>query len=206
MFNDTLLIQGPKKVASGKKAVVATQHPEVTKAMLEVMRDGGNAVDATIMACLLQNVYEPHMSSHAGTIDFLYYDNLTGKSHFLNGVAELPPDIKPMAPNPHNQRSCTIPGFAPSLAELHKRFGTKEWSYYCQPAIKAAEEGTIMTSFKYTCLYDSRNALTYFPSSREFVKCIKLILNHGFYLRSKLLRSLGSKGIFPMVKRDLMNM
>jgi gamma-glutamyltranspeptidase/glutathione hydrolase len=168
MFDDSLLIQGPKKVASGEKAMVATQHPEVTKAMLEVMKDGGNAVDATIMACLLQNVYEPHMSNHAGTIDFLYYDNTTGKSHFLNGVAELAEGLKPFAPNPHRTNVCTIPGFAPSLAELHKRFGTKEWSYYCQPAIKAAEEGTIMTSFKYACLYASRDARTYFPSSREF--------------------------------------
>ena len=148
--------------------MVATQHPEVTKAMLEVMRDGGNAVDATIMACLLQNVYEPHMSNHAGTIDFLYYDNTTGKPYFLNGVAELPEGLKPFAPNPHRNNVCTIPGFAPSLAELHKKFGTKEWSYYCQPAIKAADEGTIMTSFKYACLYGSRDSKTYFPSSREF--------------------------------------
>ena len=79
-FDDSLLVQGPKKVASGKVAMVATQHPEVTKEMVKVLKEGGNAVDATIMSCLLQNVYEPHMSNHAGTIDFLYYEEETGKS------------------------------------------------------------------------------------------------------------------------------
>jgi gamma-glutamyltranspeptidase/glutathione hydrolase len=168
MFDDSLLIQGPKKVASGEKAMVATQHPEVTKAMLEVMKDGGNAVDAFITSCLLQNVYEPHMSTHQGSIFFMYYEKATGKTYFMNAVGVLPEGLKPLAPNPHTTRVCAVTGHMPALAQLHKRFGTKEWSYYCQPAIKAAEEGTVMTSYEYGCLYASRDQNTYFPSSREF--------------------------------------
>jgi len=165
MFNEPT--QGPKPVAEGKKAMVSTQHPEVTKVALEVMRDGGNAVDATITASIFQCVVQPHMSCLSGTVDFLYWDESTSRAYYLNSVAEFPEGLPPFAPNPNSNLVAAIPGFMPGIMALAEKFGTMPWSYYVKPAIEAAERGVVMTSFMYGTLATSR-ALTYFPSARKF--------------------------------------
>ncbi|UCH38032.1 MAG: gamma-glutamyltransferase, partial [Candidatus Bathyarchaeota archaeon] len=58
--------QGVKQVATAKNAMVSSSHPAVTRVILDVLRDGGNAVDAAITGCLLQPVHEPHQTNHAG--------------------------------------------------------------------------------------------------------------------------------------------
>jgi gamma-glutamyltranspeptidase/glutathione hydrolase len=163
------IVQGPKPIAKGKQAMVSTQNPELTKAMVQVIKDGGNAVDATITGCILQNVLQPHMSTHSGIVDFLYWDESSGHSYFLNSISELPEGLPPFRPNPYLMSPATIPGFMPGMAALAERFGTKPWSYYIQPAIEAAEKGVLMTSFQYGCIASMwPEGLGYFPSGREF--------------------------------------
>ncbi|MBE0527992.1 MAG: gamma-glutamyltransferase, partial [Thermoleophilia bacterium] len=49
--------------------------------MIQMMKDGGNAVDAAIAGSLIQAVIEPHMTNHAGTVMFLYWEAKTGKAY-----------------------------------------------------------------------------------------------------------------------------
>lgn len=76
---DPLLNQGPKKVAVGDKVMVSTQLPIVTDAALQVLRHGGNAIDAYITAVLMQTVNDYHQVSLFGMMAGLYYDAATGK-------------------------------------------------------------------------------------------------------------------------------
>lgn len=92
---DSLLKQGPKPVVRGKKAVCSSSHPIVTETMLKVMKDGGNAVDAGIAGSLVQATVEPHMTNHAGTVTFLYWEAKTGKAHQLNSQGTLVPGLPP---------------------------------------------------------------------------------------------------------------
>ena len=41
--------QGPKPVAWSKRAMVSSSHPAVTKVMLDVLKDGGNAIDVAAL-------------------------------------------------------------------------------------------------------------------------------------------------------------
>jgi gamma-glutamyltranspeptidase/glutathione hydrolase len=162
---------GLKPVATGKQAMASTQHPAVTKAILKVMRDGGNAVDATITGTLLQCVVQPHMTTLQGIIDFMYYEESTGCTYCMTAMGELPEGLPPFAPNPTPYAPnsvCGIPGIMPGLGALAKRFGTKPWSYYVQPALEVAEKGHVMTSMEYGYLNDMYFTLSYFPSTREF--------------------------------------
>jgi gamma-glutamyltranspeptidase/glutathione hydrolase len=160
-------IQGPKSVATGKHAMASTQHPIITKAILKVLKNGGNAFDAAISASILQCVIQPHMSCYSGTVDFLCWDESSGRAHYLNSVAEFPDGLSPFKPNPNSNLAAAVPGFMPGLATLANKFGTMPWSNYVQPAIEAAKKGVIMTSFMYSILANSR-AFTYFPSARDF--------------------------------------
>jgi len=49
--------QGPKPVAWSKNAMVSSSHPAVTKVMLDVLRDGGNTIDAAVTGSLVQPIH-----------------------------------------------------------------------------------------------------------------------------------------------------
>ncbi len=174
---------GPKQVAQGERAVCSSSHPTVTETMLQVLKSGGNAVDAAIAGCLIQAVVEPHMTNHAGTIQFLYWEASTHTAYQLNGTGTLVPDMPPFRPIPpigirfasegHAPCAC-IPGFMPALGEMHRRFGSRAWSELCQPAVEQAERGHRVSSFEYGVLQEELRFLTFFPSGRE------LFTPHGF--------------------------
>ncbi len=47
--------------------------------MLGVLKDGGNAIDATIAGCLVQATVQQDMTNHTGTVTFLYWEASTGQ-------------------------------------------------------------------------------------------------------------------------------
>ena len=175
MENEGLAKVGQKPVVRGKRAVCSSSQPAVTRTILQVMETGGNAVDAAIAGSLLQAVVEPHMTNHAGSILFLYWDAATGQAYQLNGTGTLVPDLAPFRPVPgigirfategHNPCAC-IPGFMPALGEMHRRFGSRSWSELCQPAVDQAERGHPISSFEYGVLQEELRFYTYFPSGR----------------------------------------
>ena len=176
MDTELLASVGPKPVVQGKRAVASSSHPLVTDTMLQVMRAGGNAADAAVAGCLLQAVVEPHMTNHAGTVLFLYWDASTRRPIMLNGSGTLVPDLPPLRPVPrigirfadaYNPCAC-IPGFMPALGEIHRRYGSQPWQDLCQPAVEAAAKGHAVSSFEYGVLTEELRFYTYFPGGREF--------------------------------------
>ena len=161
--------QGPKPVAHGSKLMVSSSHPEVTKVMVEILKKGGNAVDAAVAGSLVQPIYEPHMTNHAGTVAALIWSSSEGKAFFVDACAELPAGLKPFNPNPYAASSAAcIPGFIPGLSSMLDRFGTMKWGQLCEPAVKAAREGSIITPWEYGYFHASLPYRTYFPSGRKF--------------------------------------
>ena len=161
--------QGLKPVAIGNKGMVSSSHPAVTAVMVDVMKAGGNAVDAAVAGSLVQPVYEVHMTNHAGTVAFLYWDASTNRSYFMDACAELPKGLKPFSPNPYAPSSAAcIPGFIPGLADMLRRFGTKSWSELCEPAVKTARDGIIVTPWQYGYLHQTLAYRTYYPTGRDF--------------------------------------
>ncbi len=167
---------GPKPVVRGMRAVCSSSQPVVTDTMLQVLKDGGNAVDAAIAGSLIQAVAEPHMTNLAGSVLFLYWEAATGKAYQLTGSGTLVPDLPPFRPIPgigirfategHNPCAC-IPGFIPALGEMHRRFGSRSWFDLCQPALELAQRGHRVTSFEYGVLQEELRFYTYFPSGRQ---------------------------------------
>jgi gamma-glutamyltranspeptidase/glutathione hydrolase len=141
-ITDPGLNPGPKAKAAGERVMVATQLPVVTDTALEVLRSGGNAVDAMVTAVFLQHVVDYHQVSHFGAMSAVYYEASTGKYYALSAVSERPES----APG---DSKVAIAGVVRGLEALSKRFGTRPWESYLEPAIAAAEEGVLMTSFMY---------------------------------------------------------
>lgn len=147
---DPRVLQGPKKEAVGDRAMVSTQSPMVTEAALDVLRDGGNAFDALITAVLLQQVTEPHMVSHWGIMTGVIYDAETGRYRAFDGIGARPLASRSDKGDP---AKVAVGGTVKALGEIWKRYGTKPWEYYFEPAIKAAEDGVLVTSYMYGIIY-----------------------------------------------------
>ena len=154
---------------------MSSSHPEVSRIMVDVMKAGGNAVDAAVAGSLAGPVYEPHMTTHSGTVSFLYWDAGKGRSYFMDASPTLPEGLPPFCHHPYSKdTAAAIPGSPAGLKAMLERFGSMEWSELIQPAIKAAREGHRVTSWEYALLYggsggrsSTLEGRTYFPSGRS---------------------------------------
>ncbi|MBM4187189.1 MAG: hypothetical protein FJ206_07745 [Gemmatimonadetes bacterium] len=148
--------------------------------MLDVLRSGGNAMDAAVAGAITQATVQPEMSNHSGTVTCLYWEAKAGRTHQLEGSGTLVPELAPFRTVPFELTgtgtgpAACVPGFMPGIGALHARFGTKPWKALVEYAVPWAEEGRPMDEFTRSVLGDELAFLSYFPSSRE------LFLPNGF--------------------------
>ena len=152
---------GPKATAEGRNAVCSSAHPLVTDAMLDILREGGNAIDAAIVGCLLNATIQQDMTCHAGTVTMLFWNAEQGRCHELNSMGTIVPGLAPFRPvavssGPYTaipEGPCAvIPGFMPGLKTMHERFGSRPWDRLCAPSIHWAEVGHEVDSFEHLVL------------------------------------------------------
>src|SRR3712207_3439254 len=65
--------------------MAATSQPLATQAAIDVLKQGGTAIDAAIAANAVLGVVEPHVNGIGGDIFAIVYEAKTGKLHGLNG-------------------------------------------------------------------------------------------------------------------------
>jgi gamma-glutamyltranspeptidase/glutathione hydrolase len=165
--------QGPKEVVRNKRAVASSQSPIVTQTMLDVLKAGGNAIDAAIAGAITQATVQIDMTNHTGTVSVLYWEASTGKVYHLNSMGTLHPDLPPFYTYPPGLEGVAagppmacIPGFMPGMAAMHARFGTKPWKTLVEPAIPWAEDGFPLDEFTRSVLEYEIAGNTYFPAMR----------------------------------------
>jgi gamma-glutamyltranspeptidase/glutathione hydrolase len=140
-----------------RSAAVATGHPYGTAAGIEILRDGGNAIDAAVAAMIALSVAIPGSvglggyggsavlfkagSREQGTEDrnsrvFAIDFDSRAPLGFREGLVTGDPKS-----NYYGARSVTVPAVVAGLDLLLREFGTMAWSRISQPAIRLAEDG-----------------------------------------------------------------
>jgi len=165
--------QGQKPVATSERAMVSSSHPDVTRAILEVLEDGGNAVDAMLTAIPLQHVIEPQMSTLAGGMGGLIYWAETGELLYLDAELDHTLDApaarsmaRPSGIGTTSGKRIGVPGTVPGMAAAAERYGSSDWEDYFVPAIDAAENGFTMYSFLYGEMSAAYERIGAHPASR----------------------------------------
>ncbi|MBO9830824.1 gamma-glutamyltransferase [Xanthomonas phaseoli] len=130
-------------------AMAATSQPLATQIALDVMKDGGSAVDAAIAANAALGLMEPTGNGVGGDLFAIVWDPKTSKLYGYNGSGRSPKsltlaefqrrglkDIPPTGPLP-----VSVPGAVDGWFALHARFGRKPMAQNLAPAIRYAREG-----------------------------------------------------------------
>ncbi len=142
-----------RSVTLSTHGMVATSHPLAAQIGLDVLKQGGNAVDAAIAVNAAMGLMEPMSCGVGGDLYALVWDARTKKLHGLNASGRVPykatrawfaekgykeiPITGPL--------SWSVPGCVDGWAELHRRFGTQPLAKLLEPSIRYAEEGFPVT-------------------------------------------------------------
>jgi gamma-glutamyltranspeptidase/glutathione hydrolase len=129
--------------------MAATSMPAATLTALDVLRAGGNALDAAVAAAAVQCVIEPQSTGIGGDCFCLYAPAGTGKVHALNGSGRAPAaadidwyESRQMTVLENTSaHAVTIPGAVNAWETLLKAHGRKGLDELLRPAIQYAEDG-----------------------------------------------------------------
>jgi len=131
-----------------RQGMVVAGHPEASAAGLEVLKAGGNAIDAAVAVSLSLGVAEPYGSGLGGKLMLLYYEAKTGKTHAVDGMDQAGGSIDPESYRKLDDRarydgwrSVCVPGLAAGLHTAHARWGARPWAEAVRPAISLARGG-----------------------------------------------------------------
>ncbi len=155
--------------ATGRNGMVASAHPEASRVGLEILRAGGNAVDAAVAVQFALAVVYPGAGNLGGG-GFMVYRDKTGAAFTL--------DFREKAPGKATQNmyldsagnvrpglsisghlASGVPGSVDGMVQAHARFGKLAWQQVLQPAIDLAKRGFPLTERDARGLNGIRNDL-----------------------------------------------
>lgn len=137
----------------GQNGMVATSHPLATQIGLDILKQGGNAIDAAIAANAALGLMEPTGCGIGGDLFAIVWDGKTKKLYGLNASGRSPKSLtleyfekEKMTKIPsHGPLPLSVPGAVDGWFELHKKFGSKPMTEILAPAIDYAEKGFPLT-------------------------------------------------------------
>ncbi|MFN8526110.1 MAG: gamma-glutamyltransferase [Chloroflexota bacterium] len=153
-----------KTEAVAERGMVTSMHPLASAAGVEMLRAGGNAVDAAVATAFAIGVVEPFMSGLGGVAAMVYHQRATGKTMVVDGSSTAPSearaDMFELAPATEQAgmygwratlndaantgyRAPITPGTPACLLECLARYGSGRLSrsQVLAPAIRLADEG-----------------------------------------------------------------
>lgn len=171
----------PKEAVFGAKAMVVCAHPEAARVGADILKRGGNAVDAAVAMQFALAVVFPVAGNIGGggfmvlrlangktvTLDFREAaPKLASRDMFLDSAGNVVPEL-----STHGHKASGVPGAVAGMAEAHKKYGKLAWKNLVQPAIDLARRGVVLTKREAVGLHHLNDFLPKFnPGKQYFVK------------------------------------
>ena len=177
-----------KEFVEGSGGVVSSHHFEASNIGIEVLNNGGNAIDAAVSMGLALGVLEPWMSGIGGCGFMVYYESKSQKSYAIDFGVKSPINLDvsrfkiidygvdddlfgwPLLEenvNIHGPLSMAVPGYISGVSNALNNFGTMQWTEVIDPAFQLSKRGLGVDW--YTTLRISLEAkyLSMYPSTRD---------------------------------------
>ena len=131
-------------VVVAKHAALATTSPQATRIGLNVLQQGGNAIDAAVAVAFALAVVQPE-SGNIGGGGFLIYYEAKSRAVWTLDFREVAPaaatrDMFNGKSSRTGALAAGIPGTVAGLDAMHKRFGSQRWKDLVAPAIDLSKK------------------------------------------------------------------
>ena len=142
-----------------RRVVASTAHPLATRAALQMLAEGGSAIDATVAAQMVLGLVEPQSSGPGGGLLMLVWDAPAQRLRSYDGLAAAPArttaalrtDVDgrqlPADSVARGGRSVGVPGALAALELAHRQHGLLPWARLFGPAIDLATQGFPMAPY-----------------------------------------------------------
>jgi gamma-glutamyltranspeptidase/glutathione hydrolase len=142
-----------RSVTMAVHGMVATSHPLAAQIGLDIVKQGGNAVDAAIATSAAMGLMEPMSCGVGGDLYAMVWDAKSKKLYGLNASGRSPYRATPAFFAEKGMKeipvtgplSWSVPGCVDGWEELRKRFGTLKMAQLLEPSIRYAMEGFPVT-------------------------------------------------------------
>ena len=158
-----------------QNGIAATSQPLATQVALDILRRGGNAIDAAIAANAMLGLVEPTGCGIGGDLFAIVWDAESKRLHGLNGSGRSPASLsleqlRELAPNGIPKRGAlpvSVPGCVDGWFELHDKFGQLPMAEVLGPAISYAQEGAPISEVIAHYWELNARSLAKYPGFRE---------------------------------------
>jgi gamma-glutamyltranspeptidase/glutathione hydrolase len=168
--------------------MVSAAHPRATEAGVEMLRRGGNAIDAAVATAFTVSVGEPQMSGLGGGGGMLIWLQKERRVEYIDFYSAQRVSswrgIAPLDSTLPNLRIVGIPGEVAGLLAAHERYGKLSRADVLAPAIRLAEEGFPVNQVLADMIVESRGKLRRFPESMQLFYRDTLPLRPGDMYRN----------------------
>lgn len=139
-----------------ERFMVSAANPMAVDAGLEVLGNGGNAMDAAVAVQMVLNVVEPPESGIGGGAFLLYRDGKSGEMTVYDGRETAPAAAeadrfiwfgafaRPLVLSVPTGQAIGVPGLVAMLHQAHSERGSQPWANLIQPAVVMARDGVPM--------------------------------------------------------------
>jgi gamma-glutamyltranspeptidase/glutathione hydrolase len=172
------LIKQP--VAYGSNGGAATMSPYATAAAIEILKRGGNAVDAAVAAATTLGVTEPFVAGPGGGGYFVYYSARNHQVYAVDGREKAPAGATPTmfldangAPLPFETAvesgvSVGVPGQVATWGVAEDRFGSMSMRKVLEPAEQVADRGFPLDTPLVSSIAGQKTKLAHFAPTAAF--------------------------------------
>ncbi len=145
---------------TAKRGMVASAHALASQAGLEMLKAGGNAVDAAVAAAFAIGVVEPNASGIGGEGMMVIYLAAAGRAVAIDyrSVAPAAADFPDGIPET-GHAAVAVPGTVAGLAMAQQKYGSMPLSRVLAPAIRLADEGFVISPTLAGVILDNFDAI-----------------------------------------------
>ena len=158
-----------------QNAMVATSHPLASQIGIDILKEGGNAIDAAIAANAALGLMEPTGNGIGGDLFAIVWIEKEKKLYGLNASGRSPEDLTLKYFIENNFKSIpaygplpvSVPGCVDGWFELHNKFGKIKMRDILSPTIKYAEDGFPVTELVSYYMKNASDNFQDYPNFKE---------------------------------------
>lgn len=169
-----------QNLVEGKEWMIASANPYASEAGAEILRKGGNAIDAMVATQLVLGLVEPQSSGIGGGAFLVYWDAKKKALTTFDGRETAPLEVtQQLFQDDKGQplkfydavvggRSVGTPGTIKLMWDTHQKLGKLDWKTLFEPAIKLAKDGFTVSPRLATLVKNDQEYLQRSPAAKTY--------------------------------------